>query len=157
MSPTHLGSMDDGGPVAVLMGWRRRRGRRSRPRGLGMMTWTPSYYDRPRRRRPAGPPRMTNSGCLNAFLRGLDCRSDHLRHEGGVLSSYGRTIAWWVGAEVHVDCGRMPSITTAKHRNMVLRYAGRIGQAVACENLPPPKPPKAPRRERLVQKRSQFE
>lgn len=128
---TLFGSMDDGGPIAVLMGLKRRKRRKVvglRRKALG--SWGKS---------------LSNQDVVEVFLYQGNGDSGHLHSTGSILSSYAQPIAWWTQDGLLIDCSKsIRSMTTTKHRNSLLRALG--GRSYKCLEGTEPKPKK----ERLV-------
>lgn len=102
MAGYRLGSMDDGGPVAVLTGLRGRR------RG-NLRAW-------------GGAKASTVEGCVRLFIERQKCKVASAHSDGTTFYSYNQPIARWKGDLLEMDCRKF-SVTTSKHQRYLKRYA----------------------------------
>ena len=114
-----FGVRDDGGPVAVLEGTRRKA---TISHGLGAPWWV--GYGR------------NTKGCIEAFLSRKRCRVASISSDGTKLYSYAMQIGEWLNADtLAVDCHRR-SVTTSRAQNRLLRMAREAGVQVVCSPDP---------------------
>lgn len=110
---------DDGGPVAVLEGLKRRKRRRAlagyRVRGSDVRD------------------------CIEAFVWGRGdrkCRAASISSTGTTLFSYGAVIARWrEDGALEMDCTKH-SMTTSKHQSWLRAAAESSSAKVVCINVP---------------------
>lgn len=66
---------------------------------------------------------FTNDQTIKAFLEKRTYHSNNLHSDGTELKSYAMTIAKWTDKGLVILDGQMPSNTTIRHRNSVIRKA----------------------------------
>lgn len=120
--------VDEGGPVAVLQGAKRKG-----LRGYNYVTQR----------------QVDVRGCIEAFVFGREaCHAAAISSDGTVLRSYAMPIGTWKSDRIlELDC-RKRSTTTSKHQSFLRRAAGGLGSqyVVRCVNVP--ESPRARRRKR---------
>ena len=112
---TSLGVHDEGGPVAVLEGLKRRKWR-----GLGAYKGLDAH------------------GCVEAFVEGRHpCRAASIRSDGTKLWSYFTVIGEWVSDKtIEINCAKY-SVTTSKHQSWLRSAAASApGVTIRCKNEP---------------------
>lgn len=110
--------VDEGGPVAILQGVKRRR------KLKGLKGWD---YDR--------KGRVDVRGCVEAFVAGRRCKAGSVESTGTVLYSYSTVIARWLdNGALEMNCAKY-SVTTSKMQSF-LRSAVEGWTTVRCINVP---------------------
>lgn len=125
-----FGVRDDGGPVAVLEGVKRKRRHPKRhPSKRGHLGSLAAWYDHVNYGRSV-------QGCIEAFLQRRPCKIASVRSTGDEFFSYAMKIGEWVGPNtLAVNCHKV-SVTTSKTQTWLLRAASGHGVKTLCDPTP---------------------